>query len=163
MIQSPISPRANELQEHCKSVCLPTAFLCALHQEQLSHIQACHFLQICATLEDEIDPDPCPDFSDTQRRLGNWALTLSAFSHELAPGLWFASFHLWTDPACLLPRTMRLRFALSLCLSGCLPSGRPCSHLQYSPKRVTDLLATSRTNTHIVWGWLCAWLLPAIA
>lgn len=87
MIQSLISPTANELQEHYKSVCLPTALLCALHQEELSHIQACHFLQICATLEDEIDPDPRPDFSVMQRKLGNWGLTLSAFSRELAPGL----------------------------------------------------------------------------
>lgn len=66
MIQSVINPRANELQKHCKSVCLPTA----LHQEQLGHIQSCRFLQICAALEDEIDPDPRPHFSVTQRRLG---------------------------------------------------------------------------------------------
>lgn len=71
MIQSLISPRANEPQEHCKWVCLPAALLCALHQEQLSLTQACHVLQICATLEDEIDLDPHPDFSVTQRSLGN--------------------------------------------------------------------------------------------
>ena len=158
MILSLISPRANELQEHSKSVCLPTALLCALHQEQLSHIQACHFLQVYATSEDGINPDSRSDFSVTPRRLGNRGLTLSVFSREPTPGLWFASFHLWTDPARSLPCTMRSCFALSVCLSGCLPSGRPCSHLQNSPQRVTDLLATSRTNTRIVRGWLCAQL-----
>lgn len=140
---------------HYKSVCLPTVLLCAQHEEQLSHVQACHFHQICENLEDEVDPDPHPEFSAMQRRPRNWSLTVSAFSHELAPGLWFSSSHLWTGPACLLPCTMQLHFALSLCLSGCLPSGRPRSHLQYSPNRVTDLLATNHTNTHIVSGAGC--------
>lgn len=90
-------------------------------------------------------------------------LTSSAFSRELALGLRFADSHLRTGSARSLPCTMWLRFALSLCLSGCLPSGRPRSHLQYSPQRAMGFVATSHTNTHIVRGWLCAWLLPAIA
>lgn len=83
---------------------------------------------------DEIHLDPRPSLSVAQRRLGNLVLTLSAFSCELALGLWFADSHLWPGSARWFPCTMWLRFALSLCLSGCLPSGRPyslCSPLQW--------------------------------
>lgn len=98
-IQSLISPGAPELQEHSKSVCLPAALLRALHQAQISRVHTYHFLQICATLDNAIDPDPHPDFSVAPRKLGNWGLTLPAFSRELTPGPRFASSHLRADPA----------------------------------------------------------------